>query len=560
MGTTSQRGGENPRLAEGVDLIGEYEDSGYRDPPSIARRGDGQVVQLSRLLFLIAERADGTRSTAQIAEEVSERYGRGVSRENVEQLLEEKLRPLGVLVGEDGSQPETEKSNPLLALRFKAAIADERKTRWLTNLFKPLFLPPVVLAALAAFVAMDVWVFGIHGIAQSTRELLYQPANMLVVLALIMASAGFHEFGHAAALRYGGGTPGVMGAGVYVVWPAFYTDVTDAYRLDRRARLRTDLGGVYFNVVFALATFGAYLLTGYEVLLLLVPIQHLQILQQLMPVLRMDGYYILADLTGVPDLFARIKPVLLSVLPWKKKDESVTALKPWVRRVVTLWVLAIVPLLLYGLVLTVIALPRVAATAWDSAGKQLDGVSSAFADGDVLKAITSIIGLVLLALPLAGMVYTLVRLSSRAWKGGWNATADRPVLRFLFVVASASAAVLALWQWMPNGEYRPIQRGERGTVAESIRAVRGFGTGRAGLTPERERELGGAPFLSDAADEPAEEPAGADDEAPDTTTTTAVHEQTNTGSKTGKDSTVTTEAESTTTTEPETTSTTEAVQ
>ena len=40
-----------------------------------------------------------------------------------------------------------------------------------------------------------------------------------------------------------------MGAGIYMVWPAFYTDVTDAYRLPRRARLRTDLGGIYFNAV-----------------------------------------------------------------------------------------------------------------------------------------------------------------------------------------------------------------------------------------------------------------------------------------------------------------------
>ena len=34
-----------------------------------------------------------------------------------------------------------------------------------------------------------------------------------------------------------------MGAGLYLVWPAFYTDVTDSYRLGRAGRLRTDLGG-----------------------------------------------------------------------------------------------------------------------------------------------------------------------------------------------------------------------------------------------------------------------------------------------------------------------------
>src|SRR5206468_290169 len=74
-----------------------------------------------------------------------------------------------------------------------------------------------------------------------------RPGLLLTVFAITVVSAGFHEFGHAAALRRGGGTPGAMGAGLYLVWPAFYTDVTDSYRLGRGARLRTDLGGLYFK-------------------------------------------------------------------------------------------------------------------------------------------------------------------------------------------------------------------------------------------------------------------------------------------------------------------------
>ena len=53
-----------------------------------------------------------------------------------------------------------------------------------------------------------------------------------------------------------------MGVGVYLIWPAFYCDVTEAYRLDRRGRLRTDLGGVYFNGLFALMAGAAYFATG----------------------------------------------------------------------------------------------------------------------------------------------------------------------------------------------------------------------------------------------------------------------------------------------------------
>ena len=60
--------------------------------------------------------------------------------------------------------------------------------------------------------------------------------------------------------------------------------------------------------------------------------------RQLTPLVRFDGYHVLADVTGVPDLFHRIKPTLLGVLPWRWKHPETRVLKPWARAVVTLWV------------------------------------------------------------------------------------------------------------------------------------------------------------------------------------------------------------------------------
>src|SRR5207245_1559386 len=120
---------------------------------------------------------------------------------------------------------------------------------------------------------------------------------------LLIVAAIFHEFGHASALRYGGGRARGMGAGLYFVSPIFYTDVTDGYRLDRRARVRTDLGGIYFHAIIGLAVLALYLVLGREFLLLLVVLIDLTILDQFIPFVRLDGYWVLADLTGVPDFF-----------------------------------------------------------------------------------------------------------------------------------------------------------------------------------------------------------------------------------------------------------------
>ncbi|MBA3445542.1 MAG: hypothetical protein H0T58_11920, partial [Gemmatimonadales bacterium] len=87
----------------------------------------------------------------------------------------------------------------------------------------------------------------------------------------------FHEFGHASALRYGGGRVRGMGAGFYLIYPAFFTDVTDSYRLGRWARVRTDLGGFYFHLTFALGLIGLYWVTGQEFLLVVVLLINLDI-------------------------------------------------------------------------------------------------------------------------------------------------------------------------------------------------------------------------------------------------------------------------------------------
>ena len=53
-----------PALADGVQLLGTAEGSGYREPPALVRRADGQTLQLTRLLYLVLEAADGTPRTS----------------------------------------------------------------------------------------------------------------------------------------------------------------------------------------------------------------------------------------------------------------------------------------------------------------------------------------------------------------------------------------------------------------------------------------------------------------------------------------------------------------
>ena len=332
-----------------------------------------------------------------------------------------------------------------------------------------------------------------------------------------------------------------MGVGIYVVWPAFYTDITDAYRLGKWGRLRADLGGMYFNAIFALLVAGVYALTSFEPLLLLIMLQTFAIIQQALPLLRLDGYYILSDLTGVPDIFLRIRSVLASLIPGRPADKRVTELKSWVRVVVSVYILFIVAFLGVSVLAMVINLPRIVATGYDSAAVRLDAVGPAFSHGGATTGAFDLIQMLFLILPAAGLLYTGVRVGRRVGTGAFRWSAGHPTRQATLGLAGAAAVALAAFSWWPNGEYRPVQPGERGTLTGLVQQVAALPTLRPSLTVQRERQLGGAPTMvqRDKRSTPARSPS-----AGNTTTTTS----STTTTTTGTTSTTATTAPSNTTT------------
>ncbi|GAA2739909.1 hypothetical protein [Kitasatospora cinereorecta] len=427
-----------PRLDAGLRLYGEYQGGGFTEPRYLARRGDGQVVQLSRLLHLVASSMDGVRDTAAIARRVSARFGREVSADNIRHLVEHKLRPMGLTAAEDGDDRirEAPRLDPLLALAARRTLLTEPRVARIARALAWLHRPPVVAAVLLAALALDVWLFGSYGAMGPVLRVLDRPLLLLAVLGLTLGSLLFHEFGHASACVYGGAEPGRIGFGLYLLWPSLYTDVTDVYRIGRVGRLRTDLGGVYFNVVFMLGLGGAYALTGRQVFLAAILVAHLEILEQLMPAVRLDGYYILGDLAGVPDLFGKIKPILLGMLPGRPVGPEVADLKRSARIVVTGWVLTMVPLLLGELGYVLWNLPRILHTALRSLAEQVAGTGAAFAAARIPDGVVGVVGILMLLCPLAGGAYLAARIGRlliasavRAMRGTGRRRAPRAAVR-----------------------------------------------------------------------------------------------------------------------------------
>ncbi|MHC1560216.1 hypothetical protein ACR9E3_14775 [Actinomycetospora sp. C-140] len=379
------------------------------------------------MLYRIACLADGRRDADAIAAALAAEFPEHADdlageqgRDRVTTLVERRLAPAGITTGTsvpapgDGPPP---RRDHLLMLRLRRALVPARVVWRIAGLFAVLFRPVAVAALLAAFVGVDLLVAagsGWSAFVGSGHHLIRDPVWTLAVIGVVVVAGMFHECGHVAACRYGGAVPGTMGVGLYIVWPAFYSTVTDAYRLPRRGRLRTDLGGVYFNAIAMTVLGAAFLATGTPWLLAALALLHLETAWQFLPSLRLDGYYVLADLVGVPDLFARMRPILRALArPGRTPPAAVRELKPWVRHTVSAWVVLVIPFLSWWVVLFVVLAPELAPAAWDALGAQAATVVREAAALRPAGALLAVVQIVLLVLPWVSGTVLAVNLARR---------------------------------------------------------------------------------------------------------------------------------------------------
>jgi putative peptide zinc metalloprotease protein len=466
------------------------QESAFVDPPwLIDRRGEG-FVQVTELLYRIGEALDGKHTLAEIAEHASQATGRSISVENVQQLVLAQFVKKGLVPLADGRVAAGgTSSRSLLQLNMRVRALDGRSIDPLLQVLRWLFWPPVLALGIGVALALEVWLYFVHGVAAGIHDALYAPGLLLLILLATIASAAFHELGHAAALHYGGGHPRSMGAGLYIVYPAFFTDVSDNYRLGRWARVRTDLGGFYFNLLFSIGLVALYALTGQEVLLLVVSLANLEILRQLMPLMRLDGYWVLADLTGVPDFISHIGGFVRSVMPGQREAQATSArrlprLKPWASVVFTLYILLAVPLLGLQILAMLQGVPRVLATAWDSAGRQMSVIGQAHTAGDIGGSVLAGLHLCALLLPALAVGFGLSRLARGIVGGVWRWSSPTPARRIIGGLGSLAVVAFLGYSWLPaqpagsparavsgQASYVPIAANERGSVPDMLAGV-----------------------------------------------------------------------------------------
>ena len=183
----------------------------------------------------------------------------------------------------------------VIAPRYAACVA-----AWLAWLFRPRCVMPIV----ALFVVIHAMV--LPDALHAAHGAWTVPQTCTLVL-LFLASGLFHECGHIAACRYFGCDHGGIGFGLYLVFPVWYADVTQAWQLQRRQRAVVDLGGVYFQALFLIAVDVVALASGNPVAFKLAWLVTFAMLLTLNPVFKFDGYWLLSDLSGLHNLHRQVR-------------------------------------------------------------------------------------------------------------------------------------------------------------------------------------------------------------------------------------------------------------
>jgi putative peptide zinc metalloprotease protein len=291
----------------------------------------GQFFRVSPAANLMLCCMDGRRTMQQIWEIAGKRLGpdRPSQDDTVQlliklhraDLLHGELPPdMGELEHRAQRQHQRRVLNWLrspLAMRFPLFDPDrflDRTMPFVRPLFSKIgFAAWIVLVAIGAVLAAMHW----PALTENVSDRVFSAQNVILVAVLFPIIKALHELGHAYATKAGGGEVHELGFMMLVALPVPYVDASASSAFRERWR-RALVGAAGIMVELALAAvamiawerlgpgfgravaFNVMLIAGVSTLVF-----------NGNPLLRFDGYYVLADLIAIPNLDTRAKRYLV---------------------------------------------------------------------------------------------------------------------------------------------------------------------------------------------------------------------------------------------------------
>jgi putative peptide zinc metalloprotease protein len=252
---------------------------------------NGAQVRLSSSAYQLLRAVDEGTSFDDLAQQIKQaQRDSTVSKDQLEQAYRELIQKLNQI------DERAQQSRLPWAFWVRLPLFPERWVSRISSILALLY-HPYLLPVLLAWIAVT-FAFMFHG----GMRLELKENSFLWGYCLFLGSLIIHEFGHSSACARYGARPSDIGFTIYLIYPAFYSDVSSAWQLRRWQRVMVDLGGNYFQFLIGSSFILAFYGTHWEPFRLAVLMIVSTAVFSLNPIFKFDGYWMLADFLGVTNL------------------------------------------------------------------------------------------------------------------------------------------------------------------------------------------------------------------------------------------------------------------
>ncbi|WP_147288481.1 hypothetical protein [Rikenella microfusus] len=256
---------------------------------------NGQHFEVSEPVVDLIVSLQECISIEDAVERFSKKRGRSYTSEEFVILMQTCISPLFV--------PKAKGSKRTKAFLFRKDLLSENVISHCSEPLKGLFHFGVILPVLLLVAVLEVMFF-----TGTTMDFFIDDMTAPILMGLVVLflfSSMFHELGHAAACKFFRVDHGPIGFAIYLIFPVFYTDISNVWTLSRKKRTVINFAGVYFQLIFLIPLLVIYLLTDSELLKYCIVIINFNFIFTLNPFFKFDGYWVMSDLLGVPNLRGR---------------------------------------------------------------------------------------------------------------------------------------------------------------------------------------------------------------------------------------------------------------
>lgn len=273
-------------------------------------------IKITNELYQLLSKVDGRKNLGDLSREI----GDGCDEEFLYTVLFERLGKYGIIIRNDIEVPYKNKPN---YLKLSFIVIPPKIISKITPFLKFLFRPKIMMSLITA--SLIVIITGIinkyHTIVSIDMESVWLPLLLFGFL-----SVTFHEFGHVTATDYFGAKQAGIGGGFYLFTPVYFADVTDIWKLKPTQRIVVNLAGIYFEMIICSLYVVVGVVLASNILYLIGLLIFIKTLLNLNPFLRSDGYWVLTDALGIPNLHKtssiKLKELLKALFTNSRKISS----------------------------------------------------------------------------------------------------------------------------------------------------------------------------------------------------------------------------------------------